>query len=251
MQKLESLLGVPLFDRSNSRIALNETGEVDVQYAQKVLNADRELAERTIAFDRSRRTLVLGACASLPLNLILPVLQERFRGMALTSEIARDDRLLSGLQNRTYQLVLLHEVPSAPDLFVQPFLDERLCITIPANHPLAGRTEVSFRELDGMSILAHRNAAFWVEICRQNLPHSTLLAQDNLEILHELVDSSTLPAFSSDRAVERGCVSDGRVTIPIRDPAAYATYYLACLHTEKTRFRPVFDDINSAVYLTH
>ena len=87
----------------------------------------------------------------------------------------------------------------------------------------------------------------WVEICKQKLPHSKLLAQDSVEILHELVDSSTLPAFSSDRAVERGCESEGRVTIPICDEDAFATYYLACLQSEKTKYNALFHAARSAV----
>ena len=91
-----------------------------------------------------------------------------------------------------------------------------------------------------MSLLAHRNAVFWVELCQRKLPHSKLLAQDSLEILHELVDSSTLPAFSSDRALEWQCSWGDRVAVPIRDKDAHTTYYLACRKEERERFVPVF-----------
>lgn len=50
MKKLENEFGVSLFDRSKSKIILNETGKVAAQYAEKVLEADREMLERTIAF---------------------------------------------------------------------------------------------------------------------------------------------------------------------------------------------------------
>lgn len=247
MHKLEAAFGVPLFERSKSKIALNETGRVAARYAQRVLEADREMVEQTVAFDRSRRTVVLGACAALPINLLLPALQERFSGMAITSEISSDEKLIGGLRNRTYQLAVLHEPPTAEDLFCQRYLDERLCVTLPREHPLASRTQVTFQELDGLSLLAHRNALFWVEICRRKLPRSKLLAQDSVEILHELVDSSTLPAFSSDRAVERGYESEGRVTIPICDEDAFATYYLACLQSEKAKYDALFSAVRSAV----
>lgn len=247
MHKLEDAFGVPLFQRSKSKIALNETGKVAARYARRVLEADQEMVERTVAFDRSRRTIVLGACAALPIHLLLPALQEQFSGMAITSEISSDEKLIAGLHNRTYQLAVLHESPTAEDLFCQRYLDERLCVALPRDHPLAARESVSFQELDGLSLLAHQSALFWMERCKQKLPHSRLLAQDSLESLHELVDSSTLPAFSSDRVAEWGYESEGRITIPIRDEDAFATYYLVCLQSDKAKYNGLFSAVRSAV----
>ena len=76
MKKLESVLGVALFERSASKIALNETGKAAAEYARRVLDADREMVERTLAFDRRRRTIAVGSCAPLPVRELLPVLQE-------------------------------------------------------------------------------------------------------------------------------------------------------------------------------
>ena len=221
MKKLEEEFGVPLFDREKSRIALNEVGKVAARYAQRVLEADREMVERTVAYERSRRTVVFGACTLVAVNTMMPVLQECFRGRAITSEIADDDRLLAGLRHHVYQLVVLHRDPqrgqetgegrlggkrpdregSGREIFSKEIFGEQLCITLPEGHALADREAVSFREL---------------------------------------VESSSLPAFHSDRALERGYDSGGRVTLPITDEEAYARYYLACLREEKGRYEEVF-----------
>ena len=111
MRRIEEILGVPLFERSKSKIALNKAGKVAVQYARKVLEADAELVEQVAAFDRSQRTLVLGACAALPIQFLLPVLQEWYSNVAITTEITDDESLLAGLQNRSYQLAILHSLP--------------------------------------------------------------------------------------------------------------------------------------------
>ena len=59
MKRLESLMGVSLFTRENSKIALNETGKVAAEYARRVLDANREMVEMTLAFDRRGRTIAL------------------------------------------------------------------------------------------------------------------------------------------------------------------------------------------------
>ena len=102
-----------------------------------------------------------------------------------------------------------------------------------------------------MSILAYGNSGFWMDICREQLPDSRLLAQDNMEILRELIEASSLPAFSSNhalssnRVIMQTCRPVRRVILPIQDKAAYTTYYLACLASEQAKYQSVFHAIPS------
>lgn len=168
MKKLEEELGVPLFDRSKSKIALNETGKVAAKYGERVLEADREMVRQILAFERSRRTFVFGSCATLPVNSLMPVFQEHFRGMAITSEIADDEKLIYGLKNHIYQIAVLHSQPKDRALFSQKYMEESLYVTFLVDHPLASAESISARDLEGLQILAHGGAGFWPDICRQN-----------------------------------------------------------------------------------
>lgn len=152
---------------------------------------------------------------------------------------------MEGLKKHLYQLAILHTQPRDEAVFFRKYFDEHLYISLPAGHPLADRKSVSFQDLKGMSILAHGNAGFWVDICQQNLADTKLLVQDSMEVLNELVEASSLPVFHSDLARERGYQTAGRVMIPIDDRPAHATYYLACLESEKARFAPVFCAVQS------
>ena len=44
MKKLESILGVSLFQRSSSKIVLNETGKVAAEYARRVLEGAAKIS---------------------------------------------------------------------------------------------------------------------------------------------------------------------------------------------------------------
>lgn len=243
MKKLENEFGVSLFDREKSKIMLNETGKVATEYAQKVLEANREMLEKTVTFDRNMRTITVGACAFLPINTLMPVLQMHNAKKAITFEIANDNKLIDGLKNHVYQLAILHERPNNKNIFCQKYIDEHLYITVPDNHPLASQKELSFADLKGMSILAHGSSGFWLDVCEKNLKEAKLLVQDSIDVLHELIESSSLPAFHSNRAAEYGYTSDGRVAIPLRDKEAYATYYVACLDSEKEKYTSIFHTI--------
>ena len=245
MKKLENLLGVSLFERGNSKIALNETGKVAAEYAKRVLDADREMVEQTLAFDRRRRTIVIGSCAPFPIQELLPVLQNHFTGMAITAEITNDARLTEGLRNGLYQLAILHTIPDDKTFVCQRCLDEQLYITVPREHPLAAKKEVLFQDLEGISILTSGNTGFWLDLCREKLKENNLLIQNFPDVMTELVDASTLPVFNSDRMLERGYAVPGRVSIPIADAEARATYYIACPVTERKRYAPIFNAVRS------
>lgn len=247
MKKLEAQLGVQLFDREYSKITLNDTGAHAVDYAKRILALDREMAEGVAEYERRRRTVSLGACAPFPLNTIQPTLQEQYFGMVLTSELAEDARLLTGLKNRVYQLAILHENPNDPALFVQRYLDEQLYVSFSREHPLAQRQSIRFSDLRGISILMVHSVGFWMEVCKQHLEPGNLLIQSSFEALGELIDASKLPFFNSDRMMERAPRQPERVSVPISDADASTAYYIACLASEKQKYNAVFSAARQAV----
>ncbi len=94
---------------------------------------------------------------------------------------------MSGLSNRICQLVILHEQPKDTDKDIswRKYMDERLAVTFPADHPLAGKETITFRDLTGLSILAG--------ILNLQTAFFTLLVQI-IENLHHLFRSLSVPA---------------------------------------------------------
>ena len=251
MKKIEEEFGVALFRRENSKIALNETGKVAAEYAKRALDANREMIDLVIAFERAQRTVSVGSCAPLPVNDLLPVLQERLPGKTISTELANDDKLLTGLKNRCYQLVILHEDPDDRALFCQRFMEENLYISIDEGHPLATRSSVCFDDLRGLRILMNGSIGFWMDACREKLSREDMLIQNSMDALSELIQASNLPFFNSDHYIARGYETPGRVSIPITDPEAHATYYLCCLASEQKAYRGVFNAVRGNLLRSH
>ena len=235
MKKLEAAFGVPLFFREKNRIFLNETGKYAAECAKKALDANREVLEKTLAFDRSRHMIVIGSCAPYPIRVLLPVLQDCFAGVTLAAEVAEEDMLLTGLQDSRYQFIVLPQKPENDQVVSMNFLDERLYITIPENHPWALRDSISFQDLDGSRLLVSGSAGFWLKICKSKLPNASLLIQSDADALAKLADASSLPAFNSDRMLKGGYIVPGRTAVPIIDPEAHVQYYLTCMKSNKAK----------------
>ncbi|MBQ6042772.1 MAG: LysR family transcriptional regulator [Clostridia bacterium] len=247
MKKLEEQLGVSLFERENSKISLNKTGLHAVEYAKRILDLDREMYESVNDYDRRQRTVGVGSSAPYPLGELIPMVQERFVGMAITSELSDDVKLINGLKNKLYQLAILHEYTNDPDLYLQHYLEERLYISLPKDHPLARQKSVTFAELRGMSILLMNSVGFWMDVCLKHLDPANMLIQKNSDALYELIEASNLPHFNSDRMLDRHGYDPGRVSLPISDDDAHTAFYIACLNSEKKKYGAVFSAAREAV----
>jgi len=241
MKKLEDVLGVSLFIRENSKITLNETGKLAADHARRALEANQEMINRVTAFDRSLRTVSIGSCSPFPVNNLMPILQEQLPGKTLSTElVSSDEKLLARLRSHLYQMVVLHHLPEEKDLFCQRYLDEQLYITLPKDHPLAGLGSVSFEDLKSLRILMTAHVGFWMDITLEKLDPANLLIQNNMDALGELIDASNLPFFNSDQMLKAGYQPPDRVALPITDPEAHATYWIACLTSEQQKYRSVF-----------
>lgn len=244
MRKIEEEFGVSLFHRENSKISLNETGKVAAEYAERALNANQEMIDHVLSFERSLRTVYVGSCAPLPVNDIIPTLQERLSGKTISTEIVtNDEKLIAGLKTHTYQIVILHHYSNDSALFCQRFMKERLYLSIAKDHNLAKKESVSFDDIKGLRILMDRNVGFWMDICRDKLFSDDLLIQDSFDAFNELVQASNLPLFNSDHFLSRGYEAPGRISIPISDEDAHATYYLTCLASEQKAYRSLFNAV--------
>ena len=242
MKKLEEEIGVPLFHRTNSKLVLNETGQVAAEYAEKALAANQDLVDHVLAHDRSLRTVSIGSCSPFPINELMPAFQDYLPGKTILTELAdSDQKLLDGLKNHLYDMIILHEPQDDKTLFCQRYMDEQIYISVATDHPLAGRDQVTFADLKGLRILVSGNIGFWMEICRKHLVESDLLVQTSPDALTELVEASTLPFFNSDRMIELGYNAPGRVFVPISDEDARATYWAVCRAEDQKKYRSIFN----------
>lgn len=246
MKKLEDELGVPIFVRKNSKLSLNDTGKIAVEYAEKALAANQDLIDHVLTYDRSLRTVSVGSCSPFPINELIRPLQEYLPGKTLLTELSdSDEALIKALKNHQYNVVILHSFPEDKSLSAQRYMEERIYISVKKDHPLAKKKQVSFRDLRGIRILVSAQIGFWMDICRKHLNESNLLIQANMDAMNELTSASSLPFFNSDRMIELGYVSDDVVSIPISDDDAHAVYWVTCRSADANQYRSIFNAVRA------
>ena len=171
VQELERCYGVRLFERIRRRLSPTESG--------------RRLYERTVhildAFDRmedelrgqSAQGLVrVGATVTLG-STLLPGLAERFSrenpGVGVRVTVANGDSIAAALTANRLDVALLEgSVPSA-QLCCEEIGSDRLCLVLPASHPLAARGEVTVRELAELPLLVRERGSTARSLLEQTL----------------------------------------------------------------------------------
>ncbi len=228
MQKLEAELQVPLFTRHKNKIELNENAKMAVDYARKILWQSRDMMEHLRAFDLSRRTIRVGSCAPMPMWDVLPVLSSLYPAMTISSEIKEEEALLQGLLDGTYQFVFLPYEITENGIQCKKYMEEHLFFSLPPGHALSGRKVLHLRDLNGETMLLYSDIGFWKKALEKEMPETHFLVQTEFSTFHELVKASVLPSFITNLAIKKEEETSNRINIPIADPEASATFYLAC-----------------------
>ena len=227
MQRLETELQVPLFDRQKNKIEFNENGRMAADCARQVMDKCQDMISRPQAFDRSQRTILVGSCAPAPLWEIPPVLSDLYPDRTISSEMRENDMLLQGLRDDVYQLIILPYAVEEPGITCVKYGEEHLYFSLPPAHPLSGSKGLYMRDLNGETMLLRNRLGLWRDVTDQKMPDTRFLEQEDIAF-NELVKSSALPSFTTDVAFHREGNPVNRVNIPILDEEANVTYY--CLY---------------------
>lgn len=246
IQRLEEDLGLKLFHRKKNKVTLNDNGLLAVKYAQKVLNETNNMILQLQRYDRSKSTISIGSCAPAPIWGLSYIFNKLYPEMKVTGDIdAQENVLMEGLKNHQYSIIVLNHPIDDENYICIDLFEECLYLSVPPAHPLAPFKEISFKDLNGQSILLLSQIGFWNEICLKMIPKSHLLIQEDNNVFYELTKLSALPYFKSNITISRQAEKENRVAIPIADKEAHVKYYAIFNKDMKKIFAPIKDEINN------
>ena len=222
MQHLEDAFAVPLFTRSKNKIALNATGKMAAEQARKLLREAEQTVQQVRSFDQRQHTVVVKSCAPAPLWELLPKLNAAHPGMVTASAVCQSEEVRAAWQGGDCDIAIF----PYPVEGTKPFMQENLFVCVPPQHDLAKHTALTFRDINGFNFLLRTELGFWDTLCREKMPASRFLVQPDNDTFDELVKASSLPCFTTDYGQLQGGYP-GRVNIPLTDPEAQVTFYIA------------------------
>ena len=227
MKKLEEEFNVKLFIRSKNKLILNENGELAAAYAKRILNDTENMIKAVRTFDRSSRTITIGASSVIPAANLMKRLAEQYHDMTIASEQKNLEELLPGLLDGSFQYIILPYIPKNTEgLQIDKLMEEHLYFNLPKNHPLANEKELSLSQINGQNMITMPDTGFWQDIINSKMPDSKFLVQTDKEAFEDLLEASILPSFTSNLAMKEFNQPKDRVPIPITDPEVNINFYV-------------------------
>lgn len=151
IKALETDLGVILFDRNTRGVRLTEAGRRFVEQVEDAMGIlDRAIKTAGMQARGEYGELRVGVHALTPdcfLDRLLQRFHEDYPGVRLhiTEGTARDAQFM--VREGRLDLAFMADAHEIPDLHSRVIWRDRLMVALPARHPLAGRSDVEWRQL--------------------------------------------------------------------------------------------------------
>ena len=229
MQRLESDLGVELFDHYKNKIVLNKNGELAVKHAQKIIKSIQTMINDVQDYDQSFHRISIATCSPAPMWDIEPLIKELYPQITIQTAVINQKDLITKLKEKEYQLIITPEQVDDSQYVCIPYVEEDLLLSLPLNHPLTKKKTIKFHDLDGQTMLLYSNIGFWHDLHMQKTPKTKYLLQEERFTFNEIVKASTLPSYTSNLSIKREGKMSDRIILPIDEEEAHVTYYVVML----------------------
>jgi DNA-binding transcriptional LysR family regulator len=153
IKELEKTLGVTLFTRSRSGVALTPYGDIFLQSSTAIVDELNEAAARLEAFKHSGKGHVSIGGAQLGTSRVVPLAVARLKArrpfVTVTLVVGAHEHLLAALKAGQLDLVFGRrgDPNQMSGLAYEVLFEERLVLVARARHPLAGRRGLALSDL--------------------------------------------------------------------------------------------------------
>lgn len=242
MQKLESELGVALFNRSgNNKITLNTTGQLAAKEAARLIAMESSMLEKVQNFAKGQKRFLVGSNAPGPL-LISGRLQHKLPiKVEIDKDLLEEKDLLPAVENYHYQVAFSSQEYQTETCESRYVGYEELFLMCDKNSPLAKKKAVTFKDLAGVSFIVLQDIGPWKQIKENAIPNANFIYQDDMHSLAELTKYSQLPVFRSNLSSPDYPAQDNRVPVRIADPKNRIDFYAVYRKDQRKSVAPLLD----------
>ena len=162
IQRLEEDLGLSLFDRTKNRITLNDNGHLAEELMRKLLTQRDQMIQTLQAYNNSKYVIHIGSCAPVPVWGLEYIFKNATPNLNVTHVLDSNEKyLIEKLKSKECSIIVLTHPIRDDSLECVELFEEYLYISVPPAHLLALFNEVSFKDLDGESVLLFSDIGFW------------------------------------------------------------------------------------------
>jgi DNA-binding transcriptional LysR family regulator len=180
IQQLEASIGVQLFTREHNRLALSQSGERLLVYADRMLLLSEE-ARSVLSGAVPSGMLRLGALESTTasrLPAILAGYHKAFHDVRVELITGTNDALTAAVIDRRVEAAFVAETPANKELAHEPLFREHLVVISAIGHPPIRRPQ----DVEGDSVIAFPNGCYYRRVLQRWLGERRLPSIRFLEL---------------------------------------------------------------------
>ena len=150
IKPLESIVGMPLFERMGKSLFLTEAGDELLIYARNISQQLTEVSDVLDELRGSKRGRLNIAVATTATSFSLKLLGEfykRFPSANITLDVTNRASLLTHLANNTIDMVIMGQPPEGLDVEAVAFMENPLVVVAPKTHELVGKKNIPLKVL--------------------------------------------------------------------------------------------------------
>lgn len=234
MYTLEKILNVQLFDRRPNRLEVTPTGSYALPKFQEILDLHQEMIANIQAFNEKETVIKGGSCSQGPIWKIKHLHDFTKETINIELNLFLDEmELIKKLENDELDFIITSFPVQKEGIESQYYFKEQLYLSVPENHPLYNRTQISFEELKGETLLVRTELGVWQTLI-DSLHHIKFIVQDRTTFDH-LIEQFSLPSFTTNIS-QQYQLGDKRNNILITDSDSQKDYFIS--YKQKNREIP-------------
>lgn len=231
ISRLESEVGVPLFDRVGRGIYLNKCGEIYLEHVNQVLETMERAQHAVEAYcERKENVLSLGIVSKPFSQMVLVKFKEQYPNSRIRQINIMPDDVEEELAKDEVDYVLSSQLCKAPGIVGELLMEELMYLAVPVGHPLALRKSIRLAEAAQEPFINLPQEYEYRMITDEMCADSGFKQNVTTECFHchmvEMVAAGMgVALLSQDRAV-KNAGNTQVVFIPVRDPEYTRKHYI-------------------------
>jgi LysR family hydrogen peroxide-inducible transcriptional activator len=224
--KLETELGIQLFNREHTQVLPTYAGKVFISHAIQIIDQFQQLRNEIIdVAEMKKGQLIIGSLASTGAHLLPKTISEykkQFPGIELVLIEDSSDNLQVMISRGQVEIAMISMPISNEELEVETILEEDILLAVPPHHWLSNHDEVDLRDCrDEAFILIKNGNNFRVhsyDLCIQSGFEPKIVFESvNINTCQSLVTAGVGITFVPRMFVNEFKLSDKPIYLPIKE----------------------------------
>ncbi|MCE7792400.1 LysR family transcriptional regulator [Salipaludibacillus sp. CUR1] len=255
LKKLESDLGVKLYERVRDSIQLTAAGVTLNNYAGEIISLFNETERVMRDYQSSARgELFLGA-SHIPANYLLPPVFSVFTNekpnIQLNVQVASTPTIIDLIKEKQLDIGIVSEqMLEDQALEIRRLVADDLALVIPFSHPLGKKDEIGLDDLVSEPFILHRSGSTREVINRwlkeKDLQLSIKMELTNIEAIRRMVMLNSGLSILSKRAVEEEATAGRVKTAEV--PELEKNRYITLIYRKDRPITPVLQRFITELY---